>query len=117
MKAIIYVTSLVGYNQVIFEDQKKNRLLESFEVYEQYINNKVLEKVNVILFLNKRDLFEEMIQEKPFIDPYNEYKDDPKNKDKIIQYISGVFQKKTNGFGTHRVVYRHIVCATSLVFI
>jgi len=115
VKAIIYVTSLAGYNQVIFEDGKTNRLMESFNVYDQYINHESFKKINIILFLNKQDLFDQMIKNIPFtVCPCDDYKDNPNDRDSVIKYIIGVYQKKTFGFDTgKRSIFHHITCATN----
>ena len=43
------------------EDKRTNRLQESRNVFDTIINNKIFEKIAVILFLNKVDLLERKI--------------------------------------------------------
>jgi GTPase SAR1 family protein len=56
--AVIFVAAISEYDQVLFEDRKKNRLEEALELFEEVCNNPVFDKIDMILFLNKRDLFE-----------------------------------------------------------
>ena len=39
--------------QVLYEDEKKNRLTESVEVFENIVNNKYFKNSTFVLFLNK----------------------------------------------------------------
>lgn len=64
--AVVFVTSLSGYNLFLKEDPSKNRLRESLELFEQIWKNRFLKEVSVILFLNKQDLLEEKIKANKF---------------------------------------------------
>lgn len=56
--AVIFVAAISEYDQTLFEDRKKNRLEEALDLFEEVCNMPVFEKIDMILFLNKRDLFE-----------------------------------------------------------
>uniref|UniRef100_A0A158PH79 G-protein alpha subunit n=1 Tax=Angiostrongylus costaricensis TaxID=334426 RepID=A0A158PH79_ANGCS len=60
-KAIIYVASLSEYDQVLLEDNMTNRMQESLQLFRQVINNKYFVRTSIILFLNKKDIFEKKI--------------------------------------------------------
>ncbi|ETN82824.1 g-protein alpha subunit [Necator americanus] len=84
-KAVIYVASLSEYDQVLLEDDTTefvalagdrkevichpgaawfmltNRMQESLQLFRQVINNRYFVNTSVILFLNKKDLFEKKI--------------------------------------------------------
>jgi hypothetical protein len=51
--AMIFVAAVSEYDQVLYEDEKKNRLTESMEVFENVSNNRYFTKTTMILFLNK----------------------------------------------------------------
>jgi len=59
--AVIFVCALTEYNQVLREDVKQNRLKESINLFDIACNRRYPEKP-IILFLNKKDLFEEQIK-------------------------------------------------------
>lgn len=61
--AILFIVNLGGYNQVLFEDTGKNRMHESLELYEKITNNELFASTPIFLFLNKKDIFEKMVQE------------------------------------------------------
>lgn len=53
--AIVFITASSGYNLVLREDESKNRLNESIELFQEVWTNRFLQRVSVILFLNKQD--------------------------------------------------------------
>lgn len=58
ISTIFFVVSLAGYDQVLSADDKTNRMLESMDVFNEIINCKTMPTQNMILFLNKKDLFQ-----------------------------------------------------------
>lgn len=46
------------YDQVILEDRRTNRVVESRAIFETIVNNKSFVNVSIILFMNKSDLLE-----------------------------------------------------------
>ena len=60
--AIIFLTAVSEYDQVLNEDLKTSRLKESKRLFKQIICNEWFKRTHIILFLNKRDIFEEKIQ-------------------------------------------------------
>lgn len=59
--AVIFVCSLIEYHQVLRDDVKQNRLKESINLFDIACNRRYPDKP-IILFLNKKDLFEQKIQ-------------------------------------------------------
>jgi len=59
VNAIIFVASLSEYNLLLEENGTTNRMHESIKLFDDIINNVWFVKTNIILFLNKMDLFEE----------------------------------------------------------
>lgn len=63
VKAILFVVNLNAYNQVLFEDNKRNRLVESLELFRDITHKANFSQTPIFLFLNKKDLFEKVIQQ------------------------------------------------------
>eukprot|EP01084_Bolivina_argentea_P127024 224736_1 len=61
--AVIFVAALNHYCAVLFEDEGKNAMLESLQLFEEIANSKWFKKTEMILFLNKDDLFKERIRQ------------------------------------------------------
>jgi len=77
--AVVFVASLSEFDQVLFEDETKNRLEEAYELFGQIINSKWFTESSMILFLNKKDLFEKKLKEKVFAEYVN--KNPPSGRD------------------------------------
>ncbi|KAJ7504961.1 guanine nucleotide binding protein, alpha subunit [Mycena galericulata] len=56
--AIIFLASISAFDQVLAEDSRVNRLADSLELWKAIVSNNLLEKANMILFLNKVDILQ-----------------------------------------------------------
>ena len=72
--AIIYCVALSGYDLTLGEDEETNRMKESLLLFESICNNKWFVTTSIILFLNKKDLFEQKIKYSPLAICFPEYK-------------------------------------------
>ncbi len=62
VKAIIFLEGLSSYHQVLFEDSSVNRMHESLALFGEVVSNPIFESTPIFMFLNKKDLFEDMIK-------------------------------------------------------
>eukprot|EP01103_Thecamoeba_quadrilineata_P016013 TRINITY_DN5231_c1_g1_i1.p1 TRINITY_DN5231_c1_g1~~TRINITY_DN5231_c1_g1_i1.p1 ORF type:complete len:357 (-),score=87.89 TRINITY_DN5231_c1_g1_i1:232-1302(-) len=108
--AIIFVVAMSEYNLCLEENGTINRMLESLKLFDDIVNNMWFNKTNIILFLNKQDIFEEKIQK---IDLKICFPDYPhgKNYDRAREYIREQYHKRDK-FGEERKIYPHFTCAT-----
>lgn len=65
---------LPGYDLVLAEDDEVNRLVESMKLFDSICNNQWFVDTSIILFLNKKDLFEEKIKRSPLNICFPEYR-------------------------------------------
>ena len=49
------------YDLVLYEDDTTNRMVETLNLFDEIINSRWFRDTSMILFLNKRDMFEEKI--------------------------------------------------------
>ena len=63
MHAVLFVTALNHYNEVLFEDNRTNALLEAIDLFYEIISNNWFRRSEVILFLNKDDLFRRKLRD------------------------------------------------------
>ncbi|ETO19757.1 guanine nucleotide-binding protein G(k) subunit alpha [Reticulomyxa filosa] len=61
--AVIYVAALNHYKQVLFEDEERNAMHESLDLFANLCSSKWFRTVPMILFLNKDDLFKESLRD------------------------------------------------------
>jgi len=92
VKAILFIVNLAGYNQVLFEDSNKNRMIEELELFEKVTHNEVFANTPIFLFLNKKDLFEAMVLEVDMKKTFADY-EGGKNLKAALDYIQDQFKK------------------------
>eukprot|EP01135_Chromosphaera_perkinsii_P004181 Nk52_evm88s270 gene=Nk52_evmTU88s270 len=109
--AIIFVTSLSGYNQVLFEDSETNRMHESLKLFDSIINNRFFAETSIILFLNKIDLFEQKILNHSLKICFPEYNGPDGVSKPAKDYILQKFMER-NRNPQKKQIYSHFTCAT-----
>lgn len=65
VKSIIFCVSLSEYDQVLLEESRQNRMIESLVLFESVVNSRWFLRTTVILFLNKIDVFRQKIRKIP----------------------------------------------------
>jgi len=73
--SILFMGSTSEYDQVLLEDRKTNRLQEARTIFDTIINNRIFERISVILFLNKVDLLKEKVGRSNIEDYIEEFSD------------------------------------------
>ncbi|VDN28683.1 unnamed protein product [Gongylonema pulchrum] len=76
--AIIFCVAMSEYDMRLAEDDEMNRMVESMKLFDSICNNKWFTDTSIILFLNKKDLFEEKIRKSPLTLCFPEYADGQK---------------------------------------
>jgi len=113
--AVIFVAALSEYDQMLFEDGKTNRMTEAIQLFSDICNNQFFVKSSMLLFLNKKDLFENKIKTKHIGDvsdfaDFTEKLGSPNYYNVACEYFLKKF-KDQNG-NQERVIYSHVTCAT-----
>jgi GTPase SAR1 family protein len=109
VKAILYCDNLAGYNQVLYEDSTKNRMIESLEIFTKLTHNSLFEKTPIFLFLNKRDLFEKMVTEVDMKVTFPEYKGGKDYKN-AMDFVQTNFKRQAPS--SHEQVYVQVLVAS-----
>jgi len=111
--AVIFVAAISEYDQMLFEARDKNRLQEAIELFDSIANSEWFVRTNLVLFLNKSDIFRYKLCEKKI--PINKsglFPDAPKGFDyqEGADWMKSKFlaQKKD----ARKSVFTHITCAT-----
>lgn len=60
--AVIFVAAISEYDQMLYEDNRQNRMDEAISLFDEICNSRWFEDTSMILFLNKKDLFEKKIK-------------------------------------------------------
>merc|ERR1711915_491749 len=73
--SILFMASTSEFDQVLLEDRKTNRMQESRTIFDTIVNNRIFERISVILFLNKMDLLKEKVQHSDISQYFPEFRD------------------------------------------
>jgi hypothetical protein len=111
VKAIIFLEGLAGYNQVLFEDNSMNRMKESMNLFVDVIKNPIFANTPIFVFLNKKDLFETMIQTQPLTVCFPEYDGELGDVQGALSFITKKYEDLMKEHGGGRQVYVHIIAA------
>eukprot|EP01091_Cochliopodium_minus_P017211 TRINITY_DN6680_c0_g2_i1.p1 TRINITY_DN6680_c0_g2~~TRINITY_DN6680_c0_g2_i1.p1 ORF type:complete len:350 (+),score=81.49 TRINITY_DN6680_c0_g2_i1:70-1119(+) len=107
--AILFVVALNDYERVLEEDHTTNRMIEAIELFQQIINNRFFEETNIILFLNKKDIFLKRLEVSPIKKCFPEYNGKAEYKDSIEFIRLKFFNTNRN---KERSIYYHETDAT-----
>jgi len=107
--SLIFVASLNSYDQVLYEDETSNGMFEALNLFEDTINMDYFKNVDVILFLNKSDLFREKIKKTPLTVFFADYKGS-QEFDECVSFIEEEFRLRVKD--VDKDLYCHVTCAT-----
>eukprot|EP00296_Roombia_truncata_P000192 JP435857.1.p1 GENE.JP435857.1~~JP435857.1.p1 ORF type:complete len:357 (-),score=105.52 JP435857.1:93-1163(-) len=107
--AVMFCVGLSEYDQVLYEDENQNRMKESLLLFDEICNSRWFEKTSMILFLNKKDLFEEKISRVDLKVCFPDYTGGLDYK-KGLMFIKNEFVKLNKS--DTKQVYPHETCAT-----
>ncbi|XP_076358647.1 guanine nucleotide-binding protein G(i) subunit alpha-like isoform X1 [Tachypleus tridentatus] len=108
--AIIFCVALSGYDLMLAEDEEMNRMIESMKLFDSICNNKWFVDTSIILFLNKKDLFEKKINKSPLTICFPEYTGSD-TYEEAAAYIQMKFENLNRKKDT-KDIYTHFTCAT-----
>uniref|UniRef100_A0A0N5BCJ9 Guanine nucleotide-binding protein G(I) subunit alpha n=1 Tax=Strongyloides papillosus TaxID=174720 RepID=A0A0N5BCJ9_STREA len=108
--AIIFFVALSEYDMMLAEEDV-NRMAESMRLFDSISNNRWFYDTSIILFLNKKDIFEEKIKRSPLTKCFPEYKGS-NTYEEAAAYIQLQFENITKRKDSHKETYTHFTCAT-----
>jgi len=108
--ALLFVAALSEYDQVLYEDEDTNRMLEALTLFDEICNSRWFKKTSMILMLNKRDLFAEKIKKVSLKATFKDFPGPDGDYDAGVAYIQELFHSKNRDSGKH--IYTHVTCAT-----
>lgn len=107
--AVIFVAAISEYDQILYEDEKTNRLQEALDVFGEIANLKFFTNTSIILFLNKTDLFAEKIKRVPLSECFKDYFGSMEFG-AAANFIKDKFLSKADT--SRKKIFTHLTCAT-----
>lgn len=108
--SILFLVSSSEFDQVLMEDRQTNRLMESLNIFETIVNNRVFSNVSIILFLNKTDLLEEKVKTVAIKDYFPEYTGEPHSLEDVQKFLVDCFRNKRRD-QQQKPLYHHFTTA------
>lgn len=93
---IFYIASLSDFDQYMLEDENVKRTQDSIELFRMISNVPSIKQTPIFLTLNKKDVFEKKLKEKPelFKESYPGFEGDINNLDECIEHVKKYFVKQ-----------------------
>jgi GTPase SAR1 family protein len=107
--AVLFVAAISEYDQVLYEDENTNRMVEALNLFEEICNSRWFRETSMILFLNKRDLFASKLSKVPLNKYFPDYTGD-NSFENASEFLQEQFESKNRN--PDKQVYTHITCAT-----
>ena len=108
--AFIFFASLGEYDESLCEDRSENRMQESLQIFSAITNYHYSRNPPpILLFLNKKDIFEKKIRTVDMNICFPDYKGGC-DYDEALKFIKKKFLEQNLG---HRKVYTFVTCATN----
>lgn len=107
--AVIFFAALSEYDMKMYEDDITNRMQESLKLFDEVCNSEFFRETAMILFLNKKDLFKDKIEQVHLSVCFEDYTG-PMSYDEGIKFISKKFLAVNQN--EDKNIYIHVTCAT-----
>lgn len=107
--AVIFVAAISEYDQMLYEDSNTNRMVEALNLFEEICNSRWFHDTSVMLFLNKRDLFQEKIKKVSIKVCFPEY-DGVQSYEAGCEFIKRQFESRNRN--PDKQIYSHVTTAT-----
>jgi len=108
--AVLFVAAISEYDQVLFEEATQNRIMEALNLFGDIANCEYFERTSMILFLNKRDIFQEKVEKGIMLkDTFPEYNGD-NTVPECEQFLVDLFAAQNHN--PDKDLYTHTTCAT-----
>jgi len=109
MRSILFFVASNEFDQFFSDEQRKNRLVESTDIFDLICNNKVLVHVSIILFLNKTDLLAEKIVKTSIADYFPSFCGNSGCLKDVQQFEVSLFDRRRRD--RSQLLYHHFTTA------
>ncbi|AQZ16447.1 GPA1 (YHR005C) [Zygosaccharomyces parabailii] len=107
--AVLFVLAMSEYDQMLFEDERVNRMQESIMLFDTLLNSKWFRNTPFILFLNKMDIFEEKVKRMPIRKFFPNYQGRVGDAEAGVKYFENMFLGLNR---SNKPIYVKRTCAT-----
>ncbi|KAJ3304740.1 hypothetical protein HDV03_002425 [Kappamyces sp. JEL0829] len=110
VRTVIFVANLASYDKMMIEDKTVNQMVDAIVLFEEIINHQLLAKKFVLLFLNKKDLYEKKIKKRSIAEYFPQYRGKPGSASQGVKYFEIKFRNQRRGHANE--IMTHVTCCT-----
>jgi len=111
---VLFVVAISEYDQVMYEDSSTNRVKDALDLFENICNSKWFCKTNIVLLLNKKDIFAEKVVKIPLKKYFPDFQPTSDDSSTLVQesadYLKQLFLKRNH---QKRSIKCEVTCATN----
>jgi hypothetical protein len=96
---------------VLFEDSSQNIMKESITLFEEVVKNPIFKNTPIFVFLNKKDLFEDLIKKNPLTKCFPEYTGEEGQMAPALDYIKAQFTQIMKDNVPGKAIHFHVIAA------
>jgi hypothetical protein len=108
--SILFVVALSSYDQRMVEDPTVNRMADAIVLFEQIANHPLLTKPDLMIFFNKRDIYEKKIARSWVHEHFPEYSGKKGSISQGYHFFKDKFLAQSKN--PRRAIYTHLTCCT-----
>ncbi|KAK3723793.1 hypothetical protein QZH41_007102 [Actinostola sp. cb2023] len=106
--AVVFFASLSSYDEVLEEDEAINAMRDNLDLFEEISHCEYLSSTQLILFLNKQDLFKDKLSTSDLSECFPDYAGGT-DYEKAVSYVKKQFMIRKP---ENKQIYVHVTCAT-----
>lgn len=115
VNVIIFLAPLSGFDQMLEEDETVNRLTDSLRLWQMISRNRILQSVELILFLNKLDILDAKLKSGIQFRQHEVSYSGVNNTKSVAKFmVDTFFSLHQQSARKRRNVYPHLVCAIDI---
>ncbi|KAI8894533.1 guanine nucleotide binding protein, alpha subunit [Globomyces pollinis-pini] len=108
--SIVFVVAISSFDQVLSEDKDVNRMVDAIKLFDFIVNHPLLTKPDIILFFNKKDLYDVKIKRTTLKTYFPTYAGREFSASEGINFFQQEFLKVNKN--EKKMVKVHITCCT-----
>ena len=102
---VLLMVESSGFDKCLLEDRVTNRVVESVNVFDSIVNNRIFRRVPVVVLFNNTDALKEKIKYRSIKDYFPDFQGDPHKlkdvQDFLVQLYDSVRRVKSSDFLYH----------------
>ncbi|XP_076065771.1 guanine nucleotide-binding protein G(q) subunit alpha-like isoform X2 [Oratosquilla oratoria] len=88
---VLFVASLAEFDRTLVEDEDKNSLVESIEVFQNIYSNPLFNNIPIMIFFNKLDVFRSKLEKQSFAQHFPEFRG--QSEEDAMEFIKKMYKK------------------------